>query len=78
MSRETEFRRHYTVGLWSGSPICFVNFEHYAKFAELWLVTGIDLPADLYEDEFNIVNGLDLQVFVDYWLCYCPEGWPLK
>jgi hypothetical protein len=65
-------------GFWSGGPLCFVNFEHYARFAELWLVTGTDLPADLFEDENNIVDGLDLQVFVDYWLCYCPEGWSLK
>ena len=33
---------------------------------------------DLFEDEYNIVNGLDLKVFVDYWLCYCPVDWPLK
>lgn len=65
-------------GFLPGGPLCFVDFEHYARFAELWLVTGSDLPADLFEDEFNIVDGLDLQVFVDYWLCYCPEGWPLK
>ena len=65
-------------GFWPGGPLCFIDFEHYARFAELWLVTGTGLPADLYEDEFNIVNGLDLQVFVDYWLCYCPAGWPLK
>lgn len=65
-------------GFWPGGPLCFVNFEHYARFAELWLVTGTDLPADLYEDEYNIVNGLDLQVFVDNWLCYCPVDWPLK
>jgi hypothetical protein len=65
-------------GFWPGGPLCFVDFEHYARFAELWLVTGTDLPADLYEDEFNIVNGFDLQVFVDYWLCYCPTDWPLK
>jgi len=44
----------------------------------LWLLTGTDLPADLYEDIDNIVNKLDLKVFVDYWLCYCPTGWPLK
>jgi len=65
-------------GFWPGGPLCIVDFESYARFAELWLVTGNDLPADLYEDEHNIVNGLDLQVFVDYWLCYCPTGWPLK
>lgn len=65
-------------GFWPGGPLCFVDFEHFARFAELWLVTGSDLPADLYKDEHNIVNELDLQVFVDYWLCYCPTGWPLK
>ena len=65
-------------GFWPGGPLCFVNFEHFARFAELWLVTGTDLPADLFKDEFNIVNGLDLQVFIDCWLCYCPPDWPLK
>jgi len=65
-------------GFWPGGPLCFVDFEHFARFAKYWLVTGVGLPADLYEDTDNIVNGLDLQVFVDYWLCYCPVGWPLK
>jgi hypothetical protein len=49
-------------GFWPGGPLCFVNFEHFARFAELWLVTGTNLPADLFEDEYNIVDGLDLQV----------------
>lgn len=65
-------------GFWPGGPLCFVNFEHFSRFAELWLVTGTDLPSDLYKDLNNQVDWLDLQVFVDYWLCYCPEGWPLK
>jgi len=65
-------------GFWPGGPLCFVDFESFARFAELWLVTGGDLPADLYKDEENIINMLDLKVFVDYWLCYCPPGWPLK
>jgi hypothetical protein len=65
-------------GFWSGGPLCFVNFEHFARFAEYWLVTGTGLPADLYEDEYNIVNRLDLKVFVEQWLCYCPAAWPLK
>ena len=63
-------------GFWPGGPLCFVNFEHFARFAEYWLETGSDLPADLYED--NIVNYLDLDVFVDEWLYYCPYSWPLK
>jgi len=65
-------------GFWPGGPLCFVDFEHFARFAEYWLVTGTGLPADLYEDIDNIVNRLDLKVFVEEWLCYCPPGWPLK
>jgi hypothetical protein len=65
-------------GFLTGGPLCFVDLEHFALFAEHWLETRTGLPADLYEDKYNIVNGLDLQVFVDYWLCLCPEGWPLK
>lgn len=65
-------------GFLPGGPLCFVDFEHFARFAEQWWLTGTGLPADLYEDEYNIVDGLDLKVFVDQWLCYCPIGWPLK
>jgi len=65
-------------GFWPGGPLCFVDFEHFARFAEHWLVTGTGLPADLYKDEYNIVDRLDLKVFVEEWLCYCPTGWPLK
>ena len=63
-------------GFWPGEPLCIVEFNHFARFAELWLVTGSDLPADLYKDD--IVNWRDLEVFVDYWLYYCPLGWSLK
>ena len=65
-------------GFWPGEPLCVINFEHFAIFAEYWLETGSDLPADLYKDEYNIVDELDLKEFVDYWLWYCPLGWPLK
>ena len=65
-------------GFWPGGPLCFVEFEDFARFAELWLETGTGLAADLHEDEDNIVNLLDLKVFVDYWLWYCPHNWPLK
>jgi hypothetical protein len=63
-------------GFWPGGPLCFVNFEDFARFAELWLETGTGLAADLYED--NVVNLLDLKLFVDEWLCTCPYDWPLK
>ena len=65
-------------GFWPGTPVCIVNLEHFANFAEYWLMTGTGLPADLYVDEYNIVNLDDLDVFLDYWLWYCPPDWPLK
>ena len=65
-------------GFLPGGPLCFVDFASFAKFAEYWLETGVGLPADLFEDEHNIVDGLDLGIFVEEWLCYCPAGWPLK
>ena len=65
-------------GFWPGGPECIVNFRHFARFAEWWLETGTGLPADLYEDENNIVDWLDLGVFVDDWLYYCPSDWPLR
>ena len=65
-------------GFWPGGPLCFVNFEHFARFAEQWLLPGTGSPADLYEDLSNQVNYHDLRVFVEQWLCYCPDGWPLK
>ena len=63
-------------GFWPGEPSCFVDFEHFARFAEYWLEIGTGLPADLYED--GTVNLLDLEKFVQEWLCYCPYNWPLK
>ena len=63
-------------GFLPGGPLCFVNFEHFARFAQYWLEPGAGLPADL--DQLNGVNGVDLRLFVEEWLCYCPVGWPLK
>jgi hypothetical protein len=63
-------------GFWPGGPLCLVDFEDFARFAELWLETGTGLAADLYED--NIVDLLDLKLFVDKWLCTCPYNWPLR
>jgi hypothetical protein len=65
-------------GFLPGGPLCFVDFEHFARFADYWLEPGTGSPADLYEDGSNKVNHLDLRVFVEEWLCYCPAGWPLK
>ena len=63
-------------GFWPGGPLCTVDFEDFARFAQYWLEAGYDIPADLYED--SIVNYHDLSVFVDEWLYYCPYDWPLK
>ena len=65
-------------GFWPGEISCFVDFAHFARFAQYWLDTGTGLPADLYEDENDIVDLLDLNVFVAEWLYYCPYNWPLK
>jgi hypothetical protein len=63
-------------GFLPGGQLCSVNFESFAKFAEYWRDTGAGLPADLHVDD--VVDKLDLRVFVDLWLCYCPADWPLK
>ncbi len=65
-------------GFWPGESMCIVDFEDFARFAQYWLETGTNLPADLYEDENNIVDYYDLDAFVYEWLCYCPYNWPLK
>ena len=71
-------------GFWPGGPLCFVDFESFARFAEHWLQEDCSElnnwcdGADLYVDENSIVNRLDLKVFVEQWLFYCPPGWPLK
>ncbi len=65
-------------GFWPGGPLCIVNIEHFARFAEFWMDMGTGSPADLYEDENNIVDVLDLKEFVNEWQHYCPYNWPLK
>jgi len=30
------------------------------------------------QNQFNGVNRVDLKLFVEEWLCYCPAGWSLK
>lgn len=63
-------------GFWPGEPTCVVDFEHFARFAQYWLESGTGLPSDLYED--GTIDLLDLEKFVEDWLCYCPYDWPLK
>ncbi len=69
-------------GFWPGGPLCFVDFKHFARFAEQWLEKPCSESnnwcggADL--NQLDGVNGVDLKLFVEEWLCYCPTGWPLK
>ena len=63
-------------GFWSEVPFCVVDFYHYARFAEHWLETESDLPADLYEDD--TIDFFDLKLFADEWLYFCPYDWPLR
>jgi hypothetical protein len=63
-------------GFWPGAPLCFVDFKHFARFAELWFYQGSGLPADL--DGNTLVDLYDLKLFTDVWLCSCSYNWPLK
>ena len=69
-------------GFWPGGPLCFVDFRHFARFAEHWLETGCDAGnnwcggADL--DYLGDVDLIDFGLFVEEWLYYCPYDWPLK
>lgn len=69
-------------GFLPGGPLCIVDFESFARFAEYWLYETCDEGnnwcggADL--NHLDGVNGVDLKLFVEEWLCYCPTDWPLK
>ncbi len=63
-------------GFWPGGPLCMVDFESFARFAQLWRDTGAGLAADL--DGSGEVDFADSKDFADLWLKCCPIGWPLK
>ena len=65
-------------GFWPGEPSCIVDLKQFSIIAQYWMTIGIGLRADLYKDEHNIVDELDLAEFIDKWLYYCPYDWPLK
>jgi len=63
-------------GFWHGGPLCIVDFDEFALFAQEWLDTGGGLLADL--DGSGVVNLDDLKMFVYEWLYACPYNWPLR
>jgi len=64
------------AGFWPGGPLCIVEFDDFARFAEQWFLSGGGLPADLDSD--NDVDFEDLTRLSDYWLSGCPHNWALK
>ena len=63
-------------GFWPGGPLCFVDFEDFARFADVWLQSGTGLAGDLYDD--GDVDIKDLKQFADNWLSCCPSNWTLR
>ncbi len=69
-------------GSWPGGPLCFVDFHHFARFAEHWLEMDCnDLNDWCGGADLNLLGDVDLVdfgLFVEEWLYYCPYNWPLK
>jgi hypothetical protein len=63
-------------GFWPGGPLCIVEFEDFARFAEHWLGSGSGLSGDLDDD--GDVDIKDLKQFADNWLSCCPSNWTLR
>jgi hypothetical protein len=63
-------------GSWPSGPLCFIGLVDFARFAQFWLQTGSNLPADL--DNNGAVDLNDLILFTDEWLCPCYYNWLLK
>jgi len=60
---------------------CKVNFIIYARFAEQWFQSlcnaGNDWCSGADIDQLGDVDWLDLGLFADEWLDYCPGDWLL-
>ena len=69
-------------GFWPGGPLCTVDFQHFARFAEHWLEApcnaGNDFCGGADLDYLGDVDYSDVDLFVEEWLDYCPLDWPFK
>jgi len=69
-------------GFWPGGPLCFVDFYSFSRFAENWLETpcnpGNDWCGGADLNQKDGVDSVDLKLFVEEWLYYCPYNWRLK
>ena len=63
-------------GFMPGGPLCIVQFDDFARFAEQWLYSGTGLAGDIDKD--GDVDLEDLRRLADYWLACCPYNWPLR
>jgi len=61
-------------GFWPGGPLCFVQFDDFARFADYWLIAD---PSGDLDGDSDIDFG-DLGSLADYWLSHCPYKWPLR
>lgn len=64
-------------GFFGAGQLCIVEFDDFARFAQYWLHPSCNLSNDFCYgadlDEIDGVNFVDLGLFIDYWLSYCPQ-----
>jgi hypothetical protein len=69
-------------GFLPGEPLCSVDFEHFARLADWWLEAACnELNYWCEGADLNHLDGvgiMDLDMFVDQWLCFCELNWPLR
>ena len=69
-------------GSWAGVlwEQCFVDFEHFARFAMYWLDSPCDAGNDWCQgadlDKSADVGLSDVDELAYWWLAECPTDWP--